>query len=85
MVVWQDPVMQTQWKYICCDGECPNPPSTAPKPKKRGDFMEMLIDIVADPYDMHDMTPHNRPVVQRLQKLLSAEYAAGCAALNQYY
>ena len=85
MVVWQDPDTQQQWKYICCQGKCPNPPSTAPEPKTPNSFVEMLIDIVADPYDMHDMAPHNRPVVQRLQKLLPAEYAAGCTALNQHY
>ena len=85
MVVWQDPATQKQWKYICCKGDCPGAPSTAPKPKKRGDFVEMLIDIIADPYDMHDLAPQNRAVVQRLQKLLPAEYATGCEALNQHY
>ena len=105
-----------QYKYICCMGGCPNPPSTAPSPKtevsasdtarcvgaafdlplcrsappplshlaaapiKQGGFVEMLIDIVADPYDMHDLAPANRDIAAKMQKLLPHEYAAGCAA-----
>merc|ERR1712176_1471665 len=32
----------TSYKYICCKGECPNPPSTAPKVSRSG-WMQMLI------------------------------------------
>jgi hypothetical protein len=41
---------EKQYKYICCQGSCPNPPSTAPMPKDPEAYVEMLIDIVADPY-----------------------------------
>ena len=68
-----------QYKYICCQGACPNPPSTAPKPASNGSFVEMLIDIVADPYDMHDLAPSNRVVVDQMRPLLPPDYAAGCA------
>ena len=48
MVVQQ--INNKQYKYICCQGSCPNPPSTAPVPEDPEGFVEMLIDIVADPY-----------------------------------
>ena len=48
MVVQQ--IGDKQYKYICCQGSCPNPPSTAPTPKDPEGFVEILIDIVADPY-----------------------------------
>ena len=72
-----------QLKYICCMGTCPNPPSTAPAPRKTtsGNWTEMLIDIVADPYDMADLAPSNRAVVDKLRPLLPLAYAAGCAGL----
>ena len=82
MVVWEDPATSTQWKYICCQGDLPNPPSTAPKPKVPGGYVEMLIDIVADPYDMHDLAPTRRDVVKKLRALLPPTYAAACTALD---
>ena len=82
LVVWEDPTTQTQWKYICCLGECPFAPSTAPQPKQKGGYVEMLIDIVKDPYDMHDQAPKEREVVKKLQTLLPPAYAAGCTALS---
>jgi hypothetical protein len=71
----------TQYKYICCQGACPNAPSTAPQPKEKGDFVEMLIDPVADPYDMHDLAPDAAyaSVVAQMRVLLPPVYAAGCA------
>jgi|TARA_B110000211_G_C13666922_1_gene372782 hypothetical protein len=60
----------------------PNPPSTAPKPKVPGGYVEMLIDIVADPYDMHDLAPTRRDVVKKLRALLPPTYAAACTALD---
>ena len=68
----------TQWKYICCSGACPNPPSTAPAPATNTSFVEMLIDIVHDPYDMHDQAPARRDVVDMMRPLLPPIYAAGC-------
>lgn len=68
-----------QYKYICCKGTCPNPPSTAPEPGASG-YVEMLIDIIADPYDMHDLSPTNREIVNQMRPLLPPDYAAGCAA-----
>ena len=32
-------------------------------------------------YDMHDLAPTHRDVVERMRKLLPADYAAGCKAL----
>jgi hypothetical protein len=40
--------------------------------------MEMLIDIYADPYDMHDLAPTNPAVVAELRPLLPPAYATGC-------
>lgn len=82
MVVQQMKPDGKQYKYICCQGSCPNPPSTAPKPKDEGSFVEMLIDIVADPYDMHDLAPTHRDIVGQLRPLLPPLYADGCGALN---
>jgi len=68
----------TTFKYICCQGECPNPPSTAPNVSATG-WMQMLIDVVADPYDMHDLAPTHQQVVSELRPLLPPAYATGCA------
>jgi arylsulfatase A-like enzyme len=73
---------QKQYKYICCQGGCPNPPSTAPSPKDPEGFVEMLIDIVADPYDMHDLAPTSRDIVAKMRPLLPLEYANGCSQAN---
>lgn len=72
----------TQYKYICCKGACPSAPSTAPKPTSPSAYVEMLIDIVQDPYDMHDLAPSKRDVVKKMRALLPLAYAAGCAALE---
>ena len=69
----------TQYKYICCQGPCPNAPSTAPAPRSKDAFVEMLIDIVNDPFDMRDLAPTKRDVVKRMRALLPPAYAAGCA------
>ena len=69
---------EKQYKYICCQGSCPNPPSTAPMPKDPEGYVEMLIDIVADPYDMHDLAPTKRDIVNELRPLLPGVYAQGC-------
>ena len=71
----------TQYKYICCKGPCPNAPSTAPQPKGKDDFVEMLVDPLQDPYDMHDLAPDKAyaAVVERMRALLPPAYAAGCA------
>ena len=77
MVVQQ--IGSKQYKYICCQGPCPNPPSTAPAPKDPEGYVEMLLDIIADPYDMHDLAPVTRDVVALLRPLLPKAYADGCA------
>ena len=41
--------------------------------------VEMLIDIVADPYDMHDLAPVTRDIVDQMRPLLPPTYAEGCA------
>jgi arylsulfatase A-like enzyme len=77
MVVQQ--MGEKQYKYICCQGSCPNPPSTAPMPKDPEGFVEMLIDIIADPYDMKDLAPTHRDVVEKMRPMLPEAYAHGCA------
>jgi len=76
----------TSFKYICCKGQCPNPPSTAPKVSKSG-WMEMLIDVRADPFDMHDLSKTMPEVVETLRPLLptsgySGDFAKGCATIR---
>ena len=72
-----------QFKYICCKGPCPNAPSTAPTPAKgKSGYVEMLIDIIADPYDMHDLAPTKPDIVKQLRALLPPDYASGCGALS---
>lgn len=68
----------TQYKYICCKGACPGAPKSAPSPPSKNAFVEMLIDIVADPYDMHDLAPTKRDIVDQLRPLLPPAYAVGC-------
>ena len=41
----------------------------------------MLIDIIADPYDMHDLAPATPNVVAQMSTLLPPIYAAGCQGL----
>merc|ERR1712039_4852 len=60
------------YKYICCKGQCPNPPSTAPAVSKSG-WMHMLIDVKADPFDMKDLSASKPDVVASLQALLPTE------------
>ena len=81
MVVWENPADQRQWKYICCKGKCPGSPSTAPTPKKKNGFVEMLIDIVKDPYDMNDVSMENQQIVHLLRTWLPDAYAKGCSEL----
>jgi hypothetical protein len=38
----------------------------------------MLIDIIADPYDMHDLAPTERAVVEQMRPLLPPAFAVGC-------
>ena len=71
----------TTYKYICCNGECPNPPSTAPKVGKSG-WMQMLIAPQLDPYDMKDLTAAHPDIVTELRALLPPAYAAGCAKID---
>ena len=72
-----------QFKYICCKGPCPNAPSTAPTPAGgESGYVEMLIDIIADPYDMHDLAPTKPDIVKQLRALLPPDYASGCGALS---
>lgn len=68
----------SSYKYICCNGKCPNPPSTAPNVSASG-FMQMLIDVNADPYDMHDLVPTHPEIVDSLRPLLPPTYAEGCS------
>jgi hypothetical protein len=72
----------TTYKYICCHGECPNPPSTAPPVEKSG-WMQMLLKPEADPFDMHDLAPAMPDVVEKMRALLPPKYAAGCAQISQ--
>merc|ERR1712166_1196031 len=74
------------YKYICCKGQCPNPPSTAPGVSASG-WMQMLIDVKADPFDMRDLTLELPEVVEKLRPLLptegySGDFAAGCATIS---
>ena len=69
------------YKYICCDGACPGAPSTAPVPRAPGAAVEMLIDVTADPYDMHDLAPTLKDVAAKLRMLLPPAFAARCSSL----
>mmetsp|Transcript_59788 Transcript_59788/g.142315 ORF Transcript_59788/g.142315 Transcript_59788/m.142315 type:complete len:567 (-) Transcript_59788:177-1877(-) len=76
------------YKYICCLGECPGKPTTAPPVAPSG-WMEMLIDVKADPFDMHDLSKRHRKVVKSMRKLLPTHgynnnnYAKGCATIDE--
>jgi len=74
------------YKYICCKGQCPGSPSTAPKVSKSG-WMQMLIDVQADPFDMQDLSGTKPAVVSALRALLpsesySGDFSAGCATIT---
>merc|ERR1712185_343836 len=79
-------VQGTSYKYICCKGQCPDPPSTAPPVAKSG-WMQMLIDVKADPFDMHDLSNKKPTIVAALRALLPHEgyvgnFTAGCETIN---
>ena len=79
MVVQTNPGDGKSYKLICCKGECPEAPSTAPKPTD--DYTTMLICVDDDPYDMRDLSRVSgapRDIVQRMMPLLPPDYAAGC-------
>lgn len=74
------------YKYICCKGQCPNPPSTAPDVSASG-WMQMLIDVKADEFDMNDLSNEKPEIVSELRALLPTEgysgnFAAGCATID---
>jgi len=74
------------YKYVCCHGRCPGPPSTAPPVSESG-WMEMLIDVRADPFDMHDLSTEKPTIVGALRLLLpqegySGNFTAGCATIS---
>merc|ERR1719230_1522638 len=75
------------YKYICCKGQCPNPPSTAPPVAKSG-WMQMLIDVTNDEFDMHDLSAEKPEVVRELRALLpqegySGNFSAGCSTIDE--
>jgi arylsulfatase A-like enzyme len=69
------------YKFICCKGKCPNPPSNAPAVSKSG-WMQMLIAPKTDPYDMNDLAPTKADIVTELRALLPPTYATGCATIE---
>lgn len=68
------------YKLICCEGRCPNPPSTAPSPLHG--YMLMLLHVEDDPFDMSDLSraPEYRGVVSAMLPLLPSPFAANCTA-----
>lgn len=77
----------TQYKYICCKGACPSAPSSFPQPKdpeSKTEWVQGLIDIVKDPYDMTDLSAAQPGIVKKLRALLPADYAAGCGTLRDH-
>eukprot|EP01059_Diplonema_ambulator_P011362 TRINITY_DN21308_c0_g1_i2.p1 TRINITY_DN21308_c0_g1~~TRINITY_DN21308_c0_g1_i2.p1 ORF type:complete len:338 (+),score=113.28 TRINITY_DN21308_c0_g1_i2:326-1339(+) len=64
------------YKYICCQGACPSAPTTAPGPTNG--WTQMLINVEADEFDMHDIAPQNPQLVEHLRPLLPPLYSEGC-------
>lgn len=84
MVVKQ--IDRISYKYICCKGKCPGAPTTAPPVSKSG-WMQMLIDVDNDEFDMHDLSKDKPEIVYSLRSLLpqagySGNYSAGCATID---
>eukprot|EP01063_Lacrimia_lanifica_P004438 TRINITY_DN1248_c0_g1_i1.p1 TRINITY_DN1248_c0_g1~~TRINITY_DN1248_c0_g1_i1.p1 ORF type:complete len:508 (+),score=206.28 TRINITY_DN1248_c0_g1_i1:67-1590(+) len=71
----------TSFKYICCKGNCVGKPSTAPSAVNG--WTEMLIDVHADPFDMHDLAPENPKLGKQMAAMLPKKYAAGCGQFHQ--
>merc|ERR1712232_1376720 len=74
------------YKYICCKGQCPDPPSTAPGVSASG-WMQMLIDVKADEFDMNDLSAEKPDIVAELQAVLPTEgysgnFVAGCGTIG---
>eukprot|EP00730_Choanoeca_flexa_P002915 TRINITY_DN11228_c0_g1_i11.p1 TRINITY_DN11228_c0_g1~~TRINITY_DN11228_c0_g1_i11.p1 ORF type:complete len:471 (+),score=73.33 TRINITY_DN11228_c0_g1_i11:2-1414(+) len=59
----------TIYKYICCKGDCPGKPSTAPKATPDG-YSRLLYNVEADPFDMAPI--HNHDLKTALHPLLPA-------------
>eukprot|EP00927_Polykrikos_kofoidii_P022699 TRINITY_DN21118_c0_g1_i1.p1 TRINITY_DN21118_c0_g1~~TRINITY_DN21118_c0_g1_i1.p1 ORF type:complete len:715 (+),score=110.58 TRINITY_DN21118_c0_g1_i1:136-2145(+) len=79
-------IQSVSYKYICCKGACPNPPSTAPEVALSG-WMQMLIDVKSDEFDMKDLSAERPDIVAELRALLPTEsyignFVAGCATIN---
>ena len=78
-------VMTTQaeksYKLVCCQGECPTPPTTVPPPFKG--WTTLLICVTDDPYDMHDLArePAMRPLLSKMMDELPPAFANGCGKL----
>jgi len=65
-------------KLVCCLGECPWAPSTAPRPANTG-FTVVLYNISADAFDMAPLSAHaHASDYQRLYKKLPPPFRLMC-------
>jgi len=71
---WRMAVAQlgnSTYKFICCKGVCPGSPSTVPKPT--AGWTQLLYDVIADPFDMHDIAPDHKDRVDKMRQMLPVE------------
>ena len=68
---------QTQFKFVCCKGRCPNAPSNVGKPQSG--WTQLLYDIENDQFDMHELSAQQPDVVRAMKELLPASFKCGGA------
>ena len=81
MVMTTSPHDGKSYKLVCCQGVCPEPPSTIPPPYKG--WTTVLINVADDPYDMHDLSqePSMRPLLISMMGELPPAFAHGCGQM----
>eukprot|EP00658_Telonema_sp_P-2_P026664 TRINITY_DN2078_c0_g1_i2.p1 TRINITY_DN2078_c0_g1~~TRINITY_DN2078_c0_g1_i2.p1 ORF type:complete len:440 (+),score=104.09 TRINITY_DN2078_c0_g1_i2:45-1364(+) len=65
----------TNFKFICCKGSCPNPPSNVGKPKHG--WTQLLYAIEQDQFDMNELSGKHPDVVETMRPLLPASFGCG--------
>jgi hypothetical protein len=68
------------YKFICCKGACPGAPSNVPPPGADG-YTRLLFDVVADPFDMHNLALELPHVAEDLRRQLPVVHGFNCAPL----
>jgi len=67
-------------KFICCKGKCPSAPGNVPAPTSG--WTQLLYDVNADQFDMHDVSAKYPQAVDAMRQLLPQSFGCGNSAVE---